>query len=499
MMHARKLTTSILMLSIGVSLGCNNGGAAQAQQRSGQQELREQLGELPVALDTASAAGLSSAFRGAAARALPAVVQIRVVAQRQNQLAQNLPFRIPGFENEESPRRSQGTGSGFIIDADGHILTNYHVVRDAERIDVVLVNGRDYAGEFVGGDPDTDIAVIRVRTRNGEELPVSQIGDSDALRVGDWVLALGNPLGLEFTVTAGIVSAKGRSIDILRRTQQTALESFIQTDAAINPGNSGGPMVDLLGRVVGINTAISSQTGFFAGAGFAIPINLARKVANDLIRHGVVHRPRLGISINDATAADAEVFRLPAVSGAVVARVEPGDPAARAGIQMGDVIVSIEGTSVRNVADLQARVAGYQPGERITVGYIRNGESREAAVQLGEFEATRPQVTAAARNASGAALLGFQFEAVPAELSRRQGWRPEWSVIITGVDPDVVPERFPGRPGAVLLRLNGREVATPRDVERLAGSLRSGEVISIVVIDPREPNAQPSIFNYRAR
>src|SRR5690606_31873336 len=236
----------------------------------------------------------------------------------------------------------------------------------AERIIVRLADGREFDASVVGADPNTDVAVIRINARQGESFPVSQFGDSDALRVGDWVLALGNPLGLDFTVTAGIVSAKNRSINILQNEMNTQLEAFIQTDAAINRGNSGGPMVDLLGRVVGINTAIESGTGFFAGAGLAIPINLARTVGGDLLESGAVHRPRLGIQFTAVDAADAEVYGLPSVAGAEISTPPAdGTPAAEAGIRMGDVIVSIEGEPIRTVAELQARVARMRPGETI--------------------------------------------------------------------------------------------------------------------------------------
>jgi serine protease Do len=475
----------------GALAACDAGTTAVAQSRTPQSEIREQLGPVPAALDTATAAGLSGAFRAAANQALPAVVQVRVIARRQ---AQSSRFPLGGGD----PRRSEGTGSGFIIDEDGHILTNYHVIDSAERVEVVLVDGRDFLADVIGGDPNTDVAVIRIRPRGGASLPVSQFGDSDDVRVGDWVLALGNPLGLEFTVTAGIVSAKGRSIGILRNDENTQLESFIQTDAAINPGNSGGPMVDLLGRVVGINSAISSQTGFFAGAGFAIPINLARKVADDLIRYGVVHRPRLGIQIRDVRAPDAEVFRLPSVAGAIVSLVTPDEPAARAGMELGDVVVAIEGVPVRSGTDLQAQVARYHPGDRIRVDFVRYGEARTTTVQLGEFEARRDAVVASDRPNSGARLLGFRASAVPDEIARRPGWRDAWRVVISEVE-NYGPLQGNILPGAILVRLNGREIGSARDVERLAAGLREGDVVSLVVVDPRAQNPQPQIFNYRAR
>jgi serine protease Do len=488
--HGNFWAPAVLLLA-GAVTGCEGGPTASAQSRTATTELREQLGPVPAVLDTATAAGLSGAFRAAANQALPAVVQVRVIARRQAQ-ATRLPF------GGGDARRSEGTGSGFIIDGDGHILTNHHVIENAERVEVVLVDGRDFLADVIGGDPNTDVAVIRIRSRDNAALPIAQIGDSDEVRVGDWVLALGNPLGLEFTVTAGIVSAKGRSIGILRNDANTQLETFIQTDAAINPGNSGGPMVDLLGRVVGINSAISSQTGFFAGAGFAIPINLARKVADDLIRYGVVHRPRLGIQIRDVRAPDAEVFRLPAVAGAIVSSVTPDEPAAKAGMELGDVILAIEGVSVRSGTDLQAQVARYHPGDRIRVDFVRYGEARTTTVQLGEFEARRDAVLASDRPTSGARLLGFRASAVPDEIARRPAWRSEWRVVISEVE-NYGPLQGVILPGAIITRLNGREVATPRDVERLAAGLREGDVVSLIVVDPRAPSPQPQIFNYRAR
>ena len=371
--------------------GCGERGAAQDRANAARAEVRERLGGLPAELDTTTAARLSGAFRAAAERALPAVVYVQVqgrreLAQRQNLRIPFFRFVPPGFEEDEPPPQ-RGQGSGFIFDERGYILTNNHVVRDAESILVRLVDGREYDAEVVGGDPSTDVAVIRIRPRPGERLPVAQLGDSDQLRVGDWVLALGNPLGLEFTVTAGIVSARGRTIGILRRETQTALEAFIQTDAAINPGNSGGPLVDLLGRVVGVNTAIESPTGLNAGYGFAIPINLASKVARDLIEYGVVRRPRLGVSIANVTEADAEVYGLSEIAGAEVTSVQPGTPAERAGIRVGDVIVGLDGQPIRDATELQTALARRQPGERVRLTLVRDRRRMDISVELGQFEA----------------------------------------------------------------------------------------------------------------
>jgi serine protease Do len=470
---------------------CTEGGSMTMQATAAQvADARSDLGVVPP-MDTAAAANLSGAFRAAAHRALPAVVQVRVQS-RQVAQQQRIPFPFPGLEGGP-PQPAQGTGSGFLIDAEGHILTNNHVIANADRVNVVLADGRDYEADVVGGDPNTDVAVVRIRPRGNERFPVAEFGDSDDLRVGDWVLALGNPLGLNFTVTAGIVSAMGRNIGILGNEHNTQIEAFIQTDAAINPGNSGGPLVDLMGRVIGINTAISSRTGFFAGAGFAVPINLARKVGSDLIRYGVVHRPRLGVEIRDVTAADAEVFRLPDVAGAAIVSLEPDEAAVRAGLQMGDVIVAINGDRIRRVSELQDRVARFQPGERIRVHAVRYGREVAVDAQLGEFEPRQQRTATAERARSGMALLGFRVSPITGNVPN-----PDWKVTISEVDAQSPAAEFLQNPGAVLLSINGQKITSVRDVERAAGGLRPGDVVSIVIADASR-DGRPRIFNYRTR
>ncbi len=326
------LGKALLVASLVVGAACGRGQYAEAQ--NPQSRVQQQLGSVPAVIDTSLAAKLSATFRAAAARAMPAVVYIRVSSRP---VAQAHP-RIPGIPPEffgapDSNEPEVATGSGFIYDASGLIMTNNHVVADADEVLVRLVDGREYTARVVGRDPNTDVAVIRITPRPGEAaLPTVQIGNSEAAQVGDWVVALGNPLGLNFTVTAGIVSAKGRNIGILSgqggAPNNQALEAYIQTDAAINPGNSGGPLCDLVGRVIAINSAIESPTGTFVGAGFAIPINLAVRVAQDLVRYGAVHRPRLGISVTDVTAADAQAAGTPSIAGAFVKSVQPETPAA---------------------------------------------------------------------------------------------------------------------------------------------------------------------------
>jgi serine protease Do len=485
------------VLAVAVAAGCDgmnrNGGEAASGSRTVTGEtpdrVQQQLGDIPVHMDTTSTARLSAAFRAAAAHALPAVVQITTVAVAE------VPHALP-FDMEPLQQRTQGSGSGFIFDGSGHILTNYHVVRNALNVNVVLLDGREFTAEVIGADPSTDVAVIKVETR--EPLPVAQIGDSDQLRVGDWVLALGNPLGYTFSATAGIVSAKGRSIGILSQSSQAALEAFIQTDAAINPGNSGGPLVDLNGRVVGINTAIESQTGFFTGAGFAIPIALAHKVAQDIVRYGVVHRPRLGIFLEDVNAADAEVYSLPAVTGAEVISVSPNTPAAAAGLQLGDVILSLDDEPIHTVAELQARVARFSPGDRVRVGYIRFGSRMETTVQLGEFEVAREE-----RPRDGARAdrnpLGFAVTALPPQIATRMNVRGENIPVVSRVDPLSSAQRAGLRSGHVIRSVNGREVRNIRELERATAGIRTGDVLSLIVLDAQSQEPLPRIINYRAQ
>jgi serine protease Do len=485
MMRNRWTHAMLTGVAVAVIAACSDRDAVQAQSRP--QPIRLLGRNLPI--DTATAFALSSAFRAAADHAMSAVVRINVTTVVTSSNPQS---------NRE-PRRARGSGSGFLIDADGHILTNNHVIANAERVSVVLADGRETEARIIAADRNTDVAVVRVEREKLGEIEPAMIADSDSLRVGDWVLALGNPLDLSFTVTAGIVSAKGRDLQILRNNEGTQLEAFIQTDAAINPGNSGGPLVDLYGRVVGINTAIQSQTGFFGGAGFAIPINLARKVAGDLIKFGVVHRPRLGVVIQDVTAADAEFYKLPSISGVEIASVTPGLPAEKAGLRMGDVVLTLDGSAVSKVSELQDRIARLQPGSRVKLGVLRYGKSLDVAVELAQFELARQAVTEPARAASGLALLGFAVEPARAQEGARVGVSLENRLQISAVDRFGPAWEANVFPGWILVSLNGEEVQTAQEVEQIARGLKPGQVVSIVVLNPQAAEPSPTIFNYRVR
>jgi serine protease Do len=457
-------------------------------------QVREKLGPIAT-IDTATAFHLSNTFRAAAERALPAVVYIDVTANPRP-LAQNDPRRrqqipIPddmlrqfGFPAppDMDPAPRSGTGSGFIIDARGHIMTNHHVVSGASRVLVRLVDGREYAAKLVGSDPATDVAILKIEPRTGETLPVAAFGSSDEARIGDWVIALGNPLGLDFTVTAGIVSAKGRSL----RGSATvgggapALEAYIQTDAAINPGNSGGPLVDLFGRVIGMNTAISAQS--FIGHGFAVPIDLARRVADDLLAHGYVRRPRIGVWVEDVQAVDAEVYGLPSIRGAEVSSVTEGDPGARAGLRPGDVVLAIDGRDIRNANDLTTTLARRQPGEEVNLTIWRDRRQSTVRVRLGEFD--RPSRQAAANDpaARPQERIGFSVSAVTAAEAARLGLPREAGLIVEDVNQFGPAARLAGEAPVLLRSINGQVVRTVQDFERVVAGIDAGEAVSLRVV-----------------
>ena len=365
------------------------------------------------------------------------------------------PFRLP---EEELPReRRRGAGSGVIVDAAaGHILTNSHVVENADTIRVALRDGRRFEAELVGRDPATDIAVLRIEA---DDLTEIEMGASARLRVGDFVVAIGNPFGLGQTVTGGIVSALGRS-----GINPQGYEDFIQTDASINPGNSGGALVTLDGRLVGINTAILSPAGGNVGVGFAVPIDMARAVMQQILEHGEVRRGRIGVMIRDLTPDLSEALGIEALRGAVVVSVEPGTPAEAAGLAPGDVILAVDGAPVEDSAELRSRVGVQPPGAEVEIGYLRDGERRRAALRLAPSEPKGP----AAAGPAAAALDGVRLAPLVPGLP---GHGEVEGVAVLEVAADSVAARAGLRPGDVITAVNRRPVRTPRGVARaLAGT-----------------------------
>ncbi len=376
----------------------------------------------------------NNAFVSIAEHVTPAVVSIQT-ARDPRQVDGSSPRmrgRVPpGLEDffqqfgTPRPEPEEASGSGFIVTPDGYILTNNHVVADADRVTVTLDDHRVFKAKVIGRDPTTDVAVIRI---DAHDLPVVNMGDDSQTRVGEWVLAFGNPLGLDFTVTAGIVSAKGRGgrdLAGLMRNQYS-ISDFIQTDAAINPGNSGGPLVNIQGEVVGINSAIASPTGYYSGYGFAIPITLAKSVMDDIIKYGKVRRAVLGIAIADVDPDDAGAAGLKTIEGVKVGGFTPSDgssPAQKAGLEAGDIIVAADGKPVDRVSTLQRIVRMHQPGQTLALAVVRFGTRKTFDVKLTEApgEDQIAQRDAHADDAAGGAStekLGITVEPVSSDLAR---------------------------------------------------------------------------------
>ena len=320
-------------------------------------------------------------------RVTPGVVGISVRGRvrEDNPLLQDPLFRrFFNLQQQPIERETQATGSGVIVDAaQGYVLTNSHVTENGNSIEVTTKDNRKFKARLIGRDPDTDIAVLQI---SGTNLTAVPMGDSDRLQVGDFVLAVGNPFGLGQTVTSGIVSALGRSPGI------EGYEDFIQTDASINPGNSGGPLVDMQGRIVGINTAIVAPSGGNVGIGFAVPINMARQVMNQLISYGEIKRGRIGVAIQDLTPDIAQALGTTYTQGAVIARVEQSSPAERAGLRTNDLVVAVNGAPIHNGAELRNRVGLSKIGDAVDLTVVRGASERTVAVRIDQFAAQRQRV-----------------------------------------------------------------------------------------------------------
>ncbi len=323
-------------------------------------------------------------FTKAAERTMSAVVHIKAsesresAIKRQRENRYSSPFHYffgDSYNYEQQPR--SGTGSGVIYSSDGYILTNNHVVEFADEYEVTLHDGREFRARLVGRDPNTDMAVIKI---DANDLNAIEIGDSDDVKVGEWVLAVGNPFDLTSTVTAGIVSAKGRDINIIKGGK--AIESFIQTDAAVNPGNSGGALVDVQGKLIGINSAIATPTGVFAGYSFAIPVNLVKRIADDLVKYGEFRRAYLGVNVATMDANVARELGLDYTQGVVVAGLDPDGSAALAGVQENDIVTKANGKNVTTTSELMELIGRSQVGETLTLQVVRKGDPREIPVRM---------------------------------------------------------------------------------------------------------------------
>jgi serine protease Do len=464
-----------------------------------------------AAAGTSYAKTLSLAFRQGAEKVLPSVVMIRTTtpvarqSREQGSLmgddSDRFPFGDLFRENPElrrffkdvpMPRGGEtpnyhmtGIGSGVIIDPSGTILTNYHVVEGGGDITVQLNDGREFKGKDVKGDPRADLAILHIE--GAGTLPAATLGDSESVEVGDWVLALGDPFGLEGTVTAGIISAKGRSgLGI------SGGGSFLQTDAAINPGNSGGPLVNLDGEVIGINTAISSNNGGNMGVGFAVPVNVAKWVIPQLEKNGAVQRGYLGVHIQQVTPKLAEQFDVKVHQGVVVADVQNGTPAAKAGVKSGDVIVSFDGKKVSSPQELQGLVERTKIGSSQTLSVLRDGKSMDLQVTVAELPkeaalAERGHLRGHNRRGmekpSSFDKLGIQTEMLTPELAERLGIKATEGVVITDVTSGSPADLAGLSTGTVITEANRHPVKTVEDLQKALANRSADKGVLLLVTD----------------
>ena len=398
-------------------------------------------------------------FADLAAKVGPSVVRVSVTGKAQ--AAAELPPELRGtpFERFFRPQggqrqaKPQGLGSGFVIDERGFIVTNNHVVGEAESVKVELADGRELAAKVVGTDPKTDLALLKVEA--GGKLPALSFGDSDGVRVGEWVMAMGNPFGLGGTVTAGIVSARGRQIGA------GPYDDFIQTDASINPGNSGGPLFNAAGEVVGVNTAIYSPSGGNVGIGFAVPSRLVKDVVAELQAHGKVERGWLGVPMQRMDPTMAQAMAVPGdVKGVLVNGVEPDSPAAKAELKAGDIVTAANGKALRQPRDLAEAVGAQKPGAALTLSLLRDGKAMEAKVTLGA-----PREQQAAAEAPQQGKLGLA-------LAPREGGK---GAVVAEVRPDSPAAEHGMQPGDVILKAGDRAVTSPKDVIEAVGKAREAK------------------------
>ena len=433
----------------------------------------------PIALVRVAAGEGLPTFRHVAALVRPAVININTVTVVRNPLT-GPRTPMEEFFGEEFFRRFFGEprelqkrslGSGVIVDPSGIALTNAHVVEGASEIEIVTADGKKHRARVLGADAKSDVAALRVVGEGS--FPAARLGDSDSLEVGDWVLAIGSPFGFTQTVTAGIVSAKGRTLG------QGPFDDFIQTDAAINPGNSGGPLVNLQGEVVGINTAILSRTGGSLGIGFAIPVNHARQIYTQLTTRGKVTRGWLGVSVQPLTAELAKSFGSGEREGVLVADVVDGSPAQRSGLQAGDVILAFNDRPVAAPGDLQRAVGLTEPGHTVRLRILRDGAERVLEMRL--TQAPDEGDTPARAASSARSLLGLEVKPMTPDLARRLSLRTPDGVVVTAVEPGGPAEQGGIQPGDVIRELNRQRVGTLGDFEKLAVGLKPGDRVTLLL------------------
>jgi serine protease Do len=499
------ITLLLFTLSVGVVIGTLVNGSASAQRSEGG---AKDAAELTIPNPTS----LSTAFTQLAKQMDPSVVFIKSsYAPREEQTRrtpqprrrQQMPEDEEGGQGEQGmdlfrrffgqepfegmpqmPFRRSSSGSGFVVDKAGYVVTNFHVVEGASRIQVKFNNDpTEYNAKLIGSDPETDVAVLKVDT--GKALTPAKMGNSDGVQVGDWCVAIGSPFGLEASVTAGIISAKGREIQGVEHQ----LQRFIQTDAAINPGNSGGPLLDIQGRVIGINTAIATESGGYQGIGFALPINLAANVYNQIVKTGRVSRGSIGIQFQ--SDANSTVLKALGIDhGVVVSSVQQGGPSAKAGIQEGDVIVSLNGQPVKDGDDLVGRVSNTPVGSDATVTIVRDGKKQDLKVRIAEradvwrdlpnFRRFR-QDDQTEGDSTTTAKFGIDIRNLT-QADRDRLQLKQDGVLVLNVTPGSFADDVGLLQRDIIVGINGRKVATVDDVQKIQAGLKPGDAVAFRVM-----------------
>ncbi|QJD98315.1 PDZ domain-containing protein [Mucilaginibacter robiniae] len=440
--------------------------------------------------DADSGAAVYPNLTHAAAIASSQVVHIKVTMSEQASASGIAVPRYYGPRRQTAP--VMASGSGVVLSQDGYIITNNHVVEDASRMQVVLTDKRNYTAKLIGRDPNTDLALIKI---NAQGLNPVKLGNSDQVEIGQWVLAIGYPFSLNTTVTAGIVSAKERSIGIIGHHEDeqqnsdrgaSAIEAYIQTDAAINPGNSGGALVNTKGELIGINAAIASQTGGYEGYGFAIPVNLVRKIVDDLRRYGTVKRGYLGVvfpsPVTEEQALAERGISPGSINGVYITGVRPGSAAAVAGLKEGDIIQQIDGHALNSSVELSERIARHHPDDRVTLAYSRKGKSTTtAAILKGEAAATRNTATEEAGLNDIYHKLGARF--APLDGQQKQRYQIGSGMLVTAIAPGGFFEQIGIQPGAIVVNVNGIQVNDPVQLAKALTAAASG-TIRIACIAP---------------
>ncbi|MEX2234979.1 MAG: Do family serine endopeptidase [Cyclobacteriaceae bacterium] len=435
-------------------------------------------------------------FTVAAEMVMPAVVHIRSTYSGQGRRQNEVPeafrdFFGPQFP-QQGPQQGQSAGSGVIINSDGYIVTNNHVVKDADEVEVALYDDRTYKARVIGTDPDTDIAVLKIEEKG---LPFLSFVDSNNSKVGEWVLAVGNPFNLNSTVTAGIISAKGRSINILNRNTEngsTAIESFIQTDAAINPGNSGGALVNLQGGLLGINTAIASPTGSYSGYGFAVPSNIVSKIVEDLIEFGVVQRGWLGVSITTVNRQLVDERDLEVTSGAFISSFADQSSAKEAGLKEGDVVVRIDQKPIKSNTALIEYIGTRRPGDKVNITVNRGGKEITFPVVLKTREGKTGPVKREEREA--VASLGMELEDVDGEVLGELGL--EHGIMVKSLGNGKLARYTDIREGFIITRVSDKPVKSVKDFNELMKNKKPGELVILSGTYGQNPKSE---YNYAFR